>query len=147
MTLTIRFKKLVPQAVEPMRGSAFAAGYDLTATAVEWDGINDVFVYHTGIAVEIPQGYVGLLFPRSSIYRQTLLKTNSVGVIDSDYRGEVLMKFADRFISSSIEPRRYKAGDRIGQLVIVPVPDVFWVQSDSLISTERGSGGYGSTGA
>ena len=131
----------------PVRGSRYAAGYDLTATSVEYDAINEVLVYHTGLAVEIPQGYAGFLYPRSSICKQTLIKTNSVGVIDSDYRGEILMKFAERYSSGVIEHRQYKPGDRIGQLIIEPVMEVFWVEADELTPTERGAGGYGSTGA
>lgn len=148
MTLSVRFKKLVPEAKEPVRGSRYAAGYDLTATSVEWDDECGVLVYHTGIAVEIPQGYAGKLYPRSSICKKTLIKTNSVGVIDADYRGEILMKFALRTKDGIFDPavEVYQLGDRIGQLVIEPVMEVFWVESDELTETERGTGGYGSTG-
>ena len=147
MTISVRFRKLKPQAKIPMRGSEYAAGYDITAISREYDALNDVYVYHTGLALEIPRGYAGLLFPRSSICRQTLMKTNGVGVIDADYRGEILMKFAERYVSGAIESRIYKPGDRIGQLVIVQAPEVFFVEADELTPTERGAGGYGSTGA
>ena len=92
--MIIRFKKLYPAAVAPTRGSAHAAGYDLTAVGCEWDYDHKVMVYHTGIAVEIPRGYAGFLFPRSSIYKRSLVLSDSVGVIDADYRGEILVKFA-----------------------------------------------------
>lgn len=105
-----------------------------------------MLVYHTGIAVEIPRGYVGMLFPRSSIYKKTLTQTNCVGVIDADYRGEVLVKFALRYHSEIKSPRLYDLGERIVQLVIVPVPEVAWLEAESLSETARGEGGYGSSG-
>ena len=95
-----------------------------------------------GLAVEIPEGHVGLLFPRSSVYKSGLTLTNSVGVIDSGYRGEIMMKFQVSSISNM-----YKVGDRVGQLLIVPYPQVEFEEVDELSSTERGKGGYGSTGA
>jgi dUTP pyrophosphatase len=146
--MEIRFKKLHPDAVEPFHGSKMAAGYDLTAVDVEWDDENKVLVYHTGIAVEIPRGYAGFVFPRSSIYLKTLMQTNSVGVIDADYRGEILVKYAFRWSGENTKPRFYEIGDRIAQLVIEPVEhNITWIESDTLSETERGAGGYGSTGA
>ena len=144
--MIIRFKKVHENAVAPMRGSEWAAGWDLSACATDWDDVNKVLVYHTGIAVEIPRGYVGLLFPRSSIYKKTLTQTNCVGVIDADYRGEVLVKFALRYHSEIESPRLYGLNERIVQLVIVPVPEVAWLEADTLSETERGEGGYGSSG-
>ncbi len=145
--MIIRFKKVLQSANDPVRGSEWAAGWDLSACATDWDDVNKVLVYHTGIAVEIPRGYVGLLFPRSSIYTKTLMQTNCVGVIDADYRGEVLVKFALRYHSEIESPRLYGIGDRIVQLVIVPVPEVAWIEAESLSETKRGTGGYGSSGA
>ena len=145
--MIIRFKKLRPIAVAPVQGSAHAAGYDLTAVRYEWDDKHKVMTYHTGSAVEIPRGYAGFVFPRSSIYRKTLVQTNCVGVIDRDYRGEILVKFALRLNSNNLrKPVIYEAGDRIAQLVIMPVETVTWFASDTLSVTERGEGGYGSTG-
>ena len=145
--LNVRYKKLQPDAAEPMRGSAFAAGYDLTAVSYEWDDDNNVMVYHTGLAFEIPHGHVGLLFPRSSIYKKDVMLTNCVGVLDSDYRGEVLFKYALRYHMGKDKPVIYEVGERIGQLVVMPVPNVFFLESDTLTETERGTKGYGSTGA
>lgn len=147
MTLNVRYKKLHPDAVEPKRGSTFAAGYDVTAVSYEWDYANKVMVYHTGLAFEIPSGYVGLLFTRSSIYRKDMALTNCVGVLDSDYRGEVLFKYALRYHTGREKPVIYEVGERIGQLVVMPVPHITFFESDSLTETERGANGYGSTGA
>ena len=144
--MIIRFKKVHENAKEPVRGSEWAAGWDLSACATDWDDVNKVLVYHTGIAVEIPRGYVGLLFPRSSIYKKTLTQTNCVGVIDADYRGEVLVKFALRYHSEIESPRLYGLGERIVQLVIVPVPEVAWFEVEILSETARGENGYGSSG-
>ena len=144
--MIIRFKKVHENAKEPVRGSEWAAGWDLSACATDWDDVNKVLVYHTGIAVEIPRGYVGMLFPRSSIYKKTLTQTNCVGVIDADYRGEVLVKFALRYHSEIETPRLYGLGERIVQLVIVPVPEVAWMEADTLSETVRGENGYGSSG-
>ena len=144
--MIVRYKKLFPDAVEPIRGSEWAAGWDLTCIDIDWDEDAKVLVYHTGLAFEIPRGYVGLLFPRSSVYKKTLWLTNSVGVLDADYRGEVLFKYGLQY-SMKKDAALYQVGDRIGQLVIVPIPEIAFMESDSLSETKRGTGGYGSTGA
>lgn len=147
--MKIRFKKLHPLAETPTRGTPFSAGYDLKAVALErrpilGDG-RDLIIYRTGLAVEIPAGYVGLLFPRSSVCKTPLRMSNCVGVIDADYRGEISAVFdaQDHWAASRYG---YLVGDRIGQLVIVPFVDVDWDESEELSQTQRGSGGYGSTG-
>lgn len=142
--LKVRFKKLVPEAVAPFQATDGSAGWDLTATSV---GLSQgkKAVYGTGLSVEIPKGYVGLLFPRSSIHKKGLRLSNSVGVIDSDYRGEVKAVF-DRFSFWPYEWEIYRAGDRICQLIILPVPTIEWEEAEELTNTERGEGGYGSTG-
>jgi dUTP pyrophosphatase len=86
---------------------------------------------------------VGLVFPRSSVYKTGFSLTNCVGVIDSDYRGEIMAKFADTYLG---DVEGYEVGDRICQMIIMPVPEVEYVEADKLSSTERGAGGYGSTG-
>lgn len=141
------------------------AGIDLTATSRSYDEHGNV-VYGTNRAFEIPQGYVGLLFPRSSNSKKDLLLSNSVGVLDSGYRGEVLFKFTrsiripdflttvkrwigiENFKSISIlnVGSSYEIGDRIGQLIIMPYPTIEFEESEELSETERGSNGYGSTG-
>lgn len=137
--MQIRFKKMHPMAKAPTQGTAGAAGYDLMAVDYSKEKEVDAWSYRTGIAVEIPAGYVGLITPRSSIYRTGSMLCNSVGVIDSDYRGEITAKF-----TGSTKP--YNVGERICQLLIVPVEVVEFTRVDELSETERGTGGYGSTG-
>ena len=140
--MKIKFKKLSSSAVVPRKAHASDAGFDMTCT--RYDVTNgELFTYHTDIAVEIPDGYVGLLFPRSSIYKQDLFLTNSVGVVDSGYRGEVMFKFKP--ICTDVK-HHYQVGDRIGQLIIIPYPEVEFVEADELSDSERGAGGYGSSG-
>lgn len=138
--LKIKFKKMNPNAVIPKRGTIGAAGFDLTAIGLEVT--ETTLKFDTGIAVEIPPGYVGLAFPRSSVCKTGLQLANSVGVIDSDYRGSISFVFYKG--PTWIEP--YSYGDRIGQLVIMPIPEVEFVEAEELSETERGEGGYGSTG-
>lgn len=141
-TMQIRIKKLDPRALIPVQGSISAAGYDLTAIEKKWDEEHDCFVYRTGLAFEIPVGYAGFIFPRSSIYKMVNRMSNCVGVIDSDYRGEVTVVF-DYGNNSGME---YDVGDRVAQIVIMPVVDVWFREADELSETERGTNGYGSTG-
>ncbi len=138
--LKIKFKKMNPNAVMPRMGTTGAAGFDLTAVSMKVK--ENTLKYDTGIAVEIPPGYVGLAFPRSSVCKTGLSLANSVGVIDSDYRGSISFVFykGAEFIEA------YSYGDRIGQLLIVPIPAVEFVEAEELSETERGKGGYGSTG-
>jgi len=126
----------------PKAATAGSAGFDLTAVRRRWNRELELWEYGTGLAVEIPAGYVGLLFPRSSVYRTGAILSNGVGVIDSDYRGEIGAKF---YTLKYLE--KYEIGDRICQLVIVPIPGVEWIESEELTATERGAGGYGSTGS
>ena len=144
--MEIKFKKLDPRAVTPVRAHNTDAGIDLTCTQITTE-INEcgqlILVYHTGLAIEIPEGYFGLLVPRSSVYKKSLMLTNCAGVIDSGYRGEVMAKFRN---TTDVIPAVYKDGERLAQLLILPVPDVTFVESNELSETERGEGGYGSTG-
>ena len=140
--MIVRFKKLVPTAVIPTKAHPSDAGADLTAVSVEEDLKRNIITYHTGLALEIPEGYVGLLFPRSSIYKHQVSLSNCVGVCDCHYRGEVTFKF--RIVQPHIS--RYAVGDRIGQLIVMPYPEVSFEEADELTETDRGEGGYGSTG-
>jgi dUTP pyrophosphatase len=139
----IQVKKLHPNAVIPSYAKAGDAGMDLTATAMDKDKHGNI-TYSTGLAIEIPQGYVGLLFPRSSNSKTDLYLTNHVGVIDSGYRGEIMFKF--RPINGLIDAAIYHPGDRVGQLLILPYPQIQLVEADELSSTDRGEGGFGSSG-
>jgi len=141
--MKIQFKKLVPEAVKPKFGKPGDAGADLVATSVDFSrDNNNQIVYGTGIAVEIPEGMVGLVFPRSSVRNYDLVMSNSVGVIDSGYRGEIMVTFNLKNPWADI----YKVGDRIAQLVIMPVPLAQYVEVDELSETQRGTDGHGSTG-
>lgn len=139
--MKVKIKKMHANAVIPKYAKPGDAGLDLTATSEEWNENNTMVTYGTGLAVEIPEGYVGLVFPRSSVSKTTLNLTNSVGVIDSGYRGEIMFKF--RYLE---EGMIYDVGDRIGQLIIMPYPQVEFEEVEDLSSTERGEGGFGSTG-
>ena len=172
--MKVNFKKLNPEAQKPKFGKPGDAGADLVATSIEIDEVNNKIICHTGLAVEIPEGMVGLVFPRSSVRNYDLSMSNSVGVIDSGYRGEIMVTFnvnIDRKIYHTIgvviddkdvtnqqdwvdafddeeafTPNFYKEGDRIAQLVIIPVPLIQYTEVDELSETERGQGGHGSTG-
>ena len=139
--MKIQFKKLVSNAITPRIGKPGDAGADLVATSLDLSRDGQV-VYSTGIAVEIPEGMVGLVFPRSSIRDKDLVLSNGVGVIDSGYRGEIMATFNLKNPWSEI----YNVGDRIAQLVIIPVPLAQYVEVDELSETQRGTAGHGSTG-
>ena len=138
--LKVKFKKLYVDAVKPSYAKDGDAGLDLTAYTVS-SIVNATYIeYGTGIAVEIPHGYVGLIFPRSSVSKkENFYLKNSVGVIDSGYRGEILLRF-------NTSDSRYDAGEKIGQLIILPYPTIQLEEVEDLSSTERGEGGFGSTG-
>lgn len=138
--MKVKIKRLHPDAVIPSYAKKGDAGLDLTAVDVIADGAT--LTYKTGLAVEIPRWHVGLLFPRSSVYKTGQTLTNCVGVIDSGYRGEIMMKF-----TLSPYQREYDIGDRVGQLIIMPYPRIEFEEVEELTATERGLGGYGSTGS
>lgn len=142
--MKVKFKKLHPNAVTPTYAKYGDAGLDLTAVLMKLDEFGNI-VLDTCLSFEIPEGYVGLLFPRSSISKTELILTNSVGVLDSGYRGSVTFKFKDLHLGIT-ENSQYKLGDRIGQLIIIPDPKIELEESDELSETERGTGSYGSTG-
>lgn len=143
--LPIKIKKLNKDAVIPKYATDGSAGLDLTAISenVILDGQITYVEYGTGLSLEIPQGFVGLIAPRSSISSSTtLVLANSLGIIDSDYRGEIKFRFKN---ISQFGGKKYKVGDRVGQLLIIPYPKIEFIESTDLNETERGSGGFGST--
>ncbi len=147
MIPTVHVKRLRDGAVLPSYGSAFAAGADLVACpdtpAVELAS-GETKLIPTGLAMEIPVGYVGLIYARSGIAcKRGLAPANKVGVIDSDYRGEILVALHNH----SAEPQRIERGERIAQLVITPYLAVEFAEADTLEDTARGEGGFGSTGS
>lgn len=144
--MEVKLKKLVEEAVIPAYAKPGDAGMDLTATSVEFDASTDNYIYHTGIAIEIPEGYVGLVFPRSSNRKTNAYMTNHVGVIDSGYRGEIMLTYKNRNANNTFADKPYSAGDRVGQIIILPYPQILFVEVTELSETERGEGGHGSTG-
>lgn len=169
--MKVRVKKLHPDAVIPKYAKAGDAGLDLVAVEKVTEERYGVTTYHTGLSVEIPEGHVGLIFPRSSIYKSVNRQANCVGVIDSGYRGEIMVKHelapiavqavqslklasvageaeAQAEIHQTIrEFNIYEKGDRVGQLIILPYPQVEFEEVEELSSTDRGEGGFGHTGA
>lgn len=173
--MEVKIKKLCKNAVIPSYAKPGDAGMDMIATSRIFDRYGNV-EYGTGIAMEIPEGYVGLLFPRSSICKKDLSLSNAVGVIDSGYRGEIKFKFkptlaymdfgvsedphgvsydSDTFsfvgivgdnTKDAVTPAIYKVGDKIGQMIILPYPHIELTEVSELSATDRGEGGYGSTG-
>ena len=145
MTAPVSVKKLDPRARVPAYGSADAAGadiYALTDGPVTIDPGETVLI-HTGLAFAIPQGYVGLVHARSGMAtRQGLAPANKVGVIDADYRGELMVALHNH----GKEARTVECGDRIAQMVITPYLTAQFTLTDDLDDTVRGAGGFGSTG-
>lgn len=142
---SVRIKKLDEKAVVPTYGSEFAAGADLYACLDAPLTINphETILVHTGVAMEIPTGFAGLIYARSGIAsKRGLAPANKVGVVDSDYRGEVMVALHNH----SAVPQTIENGERIAQLVIAPYVVADFVLSDELDGTERGAGGFGSTG-
>ncbi len=145
MEQTVLVKRLREDAVLPRRGSADAAGADLSACIAATLTISpqETAFVPTGISVEIPRGFVGLVFARSSVAsKRDLAPANKVGVIDSDYRGEILVALHNH----GTAPRSIEPGERIAQLVIVPYLAADFQEADALSDTARGAGGFGSTG-
>lgn len=143
--MQVKIKKTLPNAVIPTYAHDTDAGLDLTAASVHYDKELDCWIYDTGIAIEIPEGYVGLIFPRSSNRKTNYYLTNHVGVIDSGYRGSITASFKGRDWNTNRAP--YNLGDRIVQLIIMPYPKIEFNEVDTLSNSDRGNNGHGSTGA
>ncbi len=142
---TIRVKKLHPKAVLPTYGSKAAAGADLYACLEEavTIGPGEIFWVPTGIALEVPAGCAGLVYARSSMgAKRGLAPANKVGVVDSDYRGEIRVVL----LNHSKEPQTLLPGERVAQFVITPVLQPQYEEVTELSDTDRGAGGFGSTG-
>ena len=140
--MKVRIKKLNSEAVIPTYAKDGDAGMDLVATKIISNTTFDIS-YGIDLAMEIPKGFVGLVFPRSSIRKYELALSNSVGVIDSGYRGEIQATFKK---TNGLDSLSYKVGDRIAQIMIIPHPPIEFDEVDELSDTERGEGGFGSTG-
>tara|TARA_R100000005_G_C4994009_1_gene200992 strand:+ start:38 stop:478 length:441 start_codon:yes stop_codon:yes gene_type:complete len=146
--MKLNIKKLNPNAVIPRYAKPGDACVDLVAVEKWFDDWGNT-CYNTGLAMEIPEGHVGLLFPRSSISKTDYALRNSVGVIDSGYRGPIILKFKRSAKEAALDdsPLNYKIGDRIAQFMILPYPKVEFNEVEQLSNTERGQGGFGSTGS
>jgi dUTP pyrophosphatase len=139
--MKVRFKKLSEKAVTPKYAKPGDAGMDMVATSLVK---NEVFYeYGTDIAVEIPEGYVGLVFPRSSISKTKQILANHVGVVDSGYRGEIKFRFKKLDWDNG---EVYEIGDKIGQLLVIPYPTIELEEVSELSETQRGSDAFGSSG-
>jgi dUTP pyrophosphatase len=142
----VKIKKISPNAVLPTYGTENAAGADLSACLFAPITIDpgQTFVVKTGLTMEIPEGYVGLIYARSGLAtKRGLAPSNKVGVIDSDYRGEIMVALYNQ----SELPQKIEPGERIAQLVIAPYLQGVFNEVDELSDTTRGAGGFGSTGA
>ncbi len=137
----MKFKRVAPNAQPPQRATKGSVGFDLTCVSYEIDELRGVIIYDTGIAVEIPNNYIGILLGRSSLYKTAHTTAHCPGVIDNDYRGTI--KFVHDYKSHK---SHYKPGDRVGQLIVLPCPTIYLEEVDELTPTDRGEGGFGSTG-
>lgn len=143
--MQVKFKALDPLAFLPSYAKEGDAGLDVySIDNGTINRIHDFIEYKTGLACEIPPGFVGLLFPRSSVSNYSLVLCNSVGVLDSGFRGEIKVRFKGL---GDGETNRYRRHDRIGQLLILPYPKIIPCWSEILTESTRGEDGYGSTGA
>lgn len=136
--MDVKIKKLKAKAPTPQYAKDGDAGMDLTVMSIEQHG--QMVTYGSGIAMEIPKGYVGMIFARSSIYKTDMILSNCVGIIDSGYRGEIMAKF------HAPKGPGYAEGERFAQIVIMPHPLINFKVAKRLSKSDRGEGGYGSTG-
>jgi len=161
--MEVQIKKLDKNAVIPSYATEGSAGMDITATSVEYNKEIDCWVYHTGLSFKIPEGYVMQIYPRSSNRKTDCYLTNSVGILDSDYTGELLVCYKNRNTTNTILPTElhrgevykyktvdmkapYLIGDRIAQIIIMPYHKIEFKEVKELPETVRGNGGFGSTG-
>ena len=145
MTAPIPYRKLSPEAIAPSYGSASAAGADLHVLTKDPIEIRpgETVLLHTGLALALPEGYVGLVFARSGLAtKRNLAPANKVGVIDSDYRGELMVPLHNH----GKDVQTVLPGERIAQLAVIPYLTATFTEVESLTETERGEGGFGSTG-
>ncbi len=149
--LNVKIKKLHKDAVIPKYETNGAVGMDLTAVSVEYDEYGNLVV-GTGLAIQLPEGYYADLRPRSSISKYDLVLANSIGTVDADYTGELILKFkpSDYFAVNRDDVygdgEIYKVGDRVAQLLILPYPKINFIEVEELDKTERSNKGFGSTG-
>lgn len=141
--MNIKIKKLHPNAKIPSYAKTGDGAVDLTAVSKEYNAHTNNLEFDIGLAFEIPEGHVGLIFPRSSICKTQLTLRNSVGVIDSGYRGSVKAVFDAGYRPA----KNYEVGDRICQMIVIPYEAMTFTEVEELSNSERGTGSYGSTGS
>lgn len=139
----VKIRKVHPDAVLPERAHRTDAGMDVTAISMEMT--EDYIEYDTGLQFQLPEGYVMLIFPRSSNSKKDLLMCNSVGVLDAGYTGN--LKFRFKLTTEGYTEKIYNPGDKIGQIIILPYPEITFIETDNFEATDRGDGGFGSTGS
>lgn len=139
--MKLKFKKLLENAVLPRKANPTDAGLDLTATSVIYDKELNVYIYNTSIKVEIPLGYFGMLAQRSSVYKTDLMLANNLGIIDHGYKESIKLIFRP----TCKNPKIYNIGDRIGQLIVMPLPQFEPEFVDELDDTNDRGGGFGSS--
>ncbi len=141
MTIKVKIKKLIDQAEIPKKASEGAAAFDLKAIDYYYNSSHNFHEYGTGLSLELPEGYEAQIRPRSSISKTSFMLCNPPGTIDSDYRGEIKIRF------KHIDDRElfYDVGDRVAQLIIQKIPKVEFQEVGELSETIRGTGGFGST--
>ena len=142
--MNVKIKRLDSNAKIPTYANPGDAGMDIYATSMKFT--EDYIEYGTGLSFEVPEGYVMLIFPRSSISNKDLVLTNSVGVLDSGYRGELRFRFKKLREPGKLRMDLYNPGDKIGQIMIIPYPTIEFEEVESLSDSVRGVGGFGSSG-
>lgn len=145
--LKVKFKKLQPDVKLPVKGSSHAACFDVYAHSITYNEKDPrKRTVGLGFATQIPQGYCGILVPRSNLTKFYWIMNNSIGIIDSDYRGEWKAIFTNITDNAWLYPFPYEVGERIGQIYFRKVEDVLFEEVDDLEESDRGAGGFGSTG-
>jgi dUTP pyrophosphatase len=139
--IDIKIRKVHPDAVIPFRAHATDAGMDVTAISMEMT--EDYVEYDTGLQFQLPEGYAMLIFPRSSNSKKDLLLCNSVGILDAGYMGNLKLRF--KLTTEGYTEKIYNPGDKVGQIMIIPYPEINFIETEVFNETERGDGGFGST--
>ena len=137
----VKIRKVHPDAVIPFRAHATDAGMDVTAISMEMT--EDYVEYDTGLQFQLPEGYAMLIFPRSSNSKKDLLLCNSVGILDAGYTGNLKLRF--KLTTEGYTEKIYNPGDKVGQIMIIPYPEINFIETEVFNETERGDGGFGST--
>ena len=139
--IDVKIRKVHPDAVIPFRAHPTDAGMDITAVSMEMT--EDYVEYDTGLQFQLPEGYAMLIFPRSSNSKKDLLLCNSVGILDAGYTGNLKLRF--KLTTEGYTEKIYNPGDKVGQIMIMPYPEINFIETEVFNETERGDGGFGST--